>query len=145
MTLLHNKPDIYYLDLSSNMISGEGFETCLEELIANSSLTHLDLGVTEASIRKNALGMQGAVCISSLLMRNQTIEYLSVKDNDFGPDGGQCIGLALAGNTTLKTLKTAENHLTSTGAIPIIQNASSLISLDLARNELESNVGKSIC
>ena len=124
------------------MISGEGFETCLDELIANSSLTHLDLGVSEASIRKNSLGMQGAVCISSLLMRNQTLEFLSVKDNDFGSDGGQCIGLALAGNSTLKVLKTAENNLTSEGAIPIIQNATSLVSFDIARNGLESDVGK---
>ena len=69
-TLLSQNPRINSLNLASNMISGEGLETCLPELISNASLAHLDLGVIESSVRKNSLGMQGAVCISSLLMRN---------------------------------------------------------------------------
>ena len=64
MTLLNQNPRIIALNLSSNMISGEGFETCLEDLIANSSLIHLDIGASKTSIRKNSLGMQGAVCVS---------------------------------------------------------------------------------
>ena len=91
------------------MNSGEGLEICLSELISNTSLLHLDLGVVESSVRKNSLGMQGAVCISSMLMRNQTLEYLCLDDNDFGSDGGECIGVALGQNTTLKVLKIAEN------------------------------------
>ena len=127
------------------MISGEGFEPCVEELVRNQSLTHLDLGVHDASNRKNSLGMQGAVCISSLLMRNQTIEFLNVKDNDFGADGGQCIGEALSNNDTLKVLKIGDNKLTSVGALPIIQNALSLESLDMAKNMLRNDMGKPIC
>lgn len=68
--LLNQNERIVSLNLSSNMISGEGLENSLTDLISNTSLKHLDLGVVEASVRKNSLGMQGAVCVSSLLMRN---------------------------------------------------------------------------
>ena len=128
--------------MASNMISGEGLEIVLPELISNTSLLHLDLGVVESSVRKNSLGMHGAVCISSMLMRNQTLEYLCLDDNDFGPDGGECIGVALGQNETLKVLKLAENQLESTGAIPIIKTAGTLIALNLAKNLLQSDVGK---
>lgn len=76
-------------------------------------------------------------------MRNQTLEFLSVKDNDLGADGGKCIGLALASNTKLKVLKISDNNLMSEGAIPIIENAINIMSLDLSKNKLESDVGKS--
>ena len=141
-SLLGQNPQLTSLNLSSNMISGEGLETCLPELIANTSLTHLDLGVTESSTRKNSLNMHGAVCISSLLLRNKTLESLCLNDNDFGADGGQCIGVALAENSTLKVLKMAENKLGNSGATQIIKNATTLESLNLAKNELQADVGK---
>lgn len=61
------------LNLASNMISGEGLELILDELIANTSIKSLDLGVVESSMRKNSLGIQGAVCIAALLIRNKTL------------------------------------------------------------------------
>lgn len=61
------------LNLASNMISGEGLEIILDELIANQTIKHLDLGVVETSMRKNSLGITGAVCISALLIRNKTL------------------------------------------------------------------------
>jgi len=84
------------LNLASNMISGEGLELFLDDLIANTNLKHLDIGVVEGSMRKNSLGIQGAVCISAMLIRNKVIESLSINDNDLGPDGGECIGIALS-------------------------------------------------
>lgn len=85
-----------HLNLASNMISGDGLELILEDLIKNTSLKSLDLGVMEGSIRKNSLGIQGAICISALLIRNKTLEMLSLNDNDLGSDGGECLGIALA-------------------------------------------------
>ena len=99
------------------MISGQGMESFIDDLISNTSLKHLDLGVLETSMRKNSLGIQGAVCLAALLVRNKTLESLSVNDNDFGSDGGEAIGIALAQNTTLKALKISENDLKSEGAI----------------------------
>ena len=77
------------------MISGEGLELLLNDLIYNKCLKSLDLGVFEGSMRKNSLGIQGAVCISTLLIKNTTIESLAINDTDLGADGGECIGIAL--------------------------------------------------
>jgi Ran GTPase-activating protein (RanGAP) involved in mRNA processing and transport len=108
------------------MISGEGVESILDDLIINTSLKTLDLGVHENSQRKNSLGFQGSVCIAALLIRNKTIEFLSLNDNDFGSDGGECIGVALAQNDSLRVLRVAENDLGSDGCISIINSAEHL-------------------
>ena len=47
-------------------------------------------------MRKNSLGIQGAVCVAAMLIRNRTLESLSINDNDLGPDGGECVGIALS-------------------------------------------------
>ena len=131
-------------NLASNMISGEGLELFLDDVISNTELRHLDLGVVDGSMRKNSLGIQGAVCVSALLIKNKVIESLSINDNDLGPDGGECIGIALSQNDTLQVLKVAENDLKSEGAIPIIKNATNLTQLSLAKNFMKSDVGKPI-
>jgi NLR family CARD domain-containing protein 3 len=105
------------LNLASNMISGQGIELFLDDLMQNTSLKHLDLGVLESSMRKNSLGIQGAVCLAALLVRNKSLESLSVNDNDFGSDGGEAIGVALAQNHSLKALRISENDLKSEGAM----------------------------
>lgn len=46
-----------HLNLASNMISGDGLELILEDLIKNTTLKSLDLGVMEGSIWKNSLGI----------------------------------------------------------------------------------------
>lgn len=132
------------LNLASNMISGEGLELFLDDLVNNTSLKHLDLGVVESSMRKNSLGMQGAVCIAALLIRNNSIQSLCINDNDFGADGGECIGVALSQNENLRVLKISENDLKSEGAIPIIRSSGHLETLNLAKNGLKSDVGKPI-
>jgi len=45
------------LNLASNMISGEGLELFLDDLISDRYLKNLDLGVVEGSMRKNSLGI----------------------------------------------------------------------------------------
>lgn len=45
------------INLASNMISGEGLELFLDDLIANTHLKSLDIGVVEGSMRKNSLGI----------------------------------------------------------------------------------------
>ena len=75
-----NSTKITSLNIASNMISGDGLECILEDLIKNSNLKHLDLGVVEGSIRKNSLGIQGAIWISALLIRNKCLETLWLDD-----------------------------------------------------------------
>lgn len=52
-----NSTKLTSLNLASNMISGEGLELFLDDLISNPTLTVLDLGVVEQSMRKNSLGI----------------------------------------------------------------------------------------
>ena len=91
-----NSVNLKSINLASNMISGEGLELILDELIQHRTLKAIDIGISEGSLKKNALGIQGAVCISALLIKNRTLEALSVNDNDLGTDGGECIGIALS-------------------------------------------------
>ena len=137
-----NNTGVKNINLASNMISGEGLELILDDLIANTTLKVLDLGVVEGSMRKNSLGIQGAVCVSAMIIRNKFLESLSINDNDLGPDGGECVGIALSQNETLKVLKIAENDLKSEGALPIIKSAINLEILSLAKNFMKSDVGK---
>jgi len=55
--ILANTPELKSLNLASNMISGEGLELFLDDLIDNKEMKHLDLGVVEGSMRKNSLGI----------------------------------------------------------------------------------------
>ena len=102
------------------------------------------MGGIEGSTKKNTLGVQGAVCISAMLIKNKVIESLSVNSNDLGPEGGECIGIALQDNDTLRQLKVADNDLRSEGANQIIKNAIHLSSLSLAKNFLKPDIGKPI-
>ena len=52
-----NATKLTSLNLASNMISGEGLELFLDDLIANTTLKQIDLGVIESSMRKNSLGI----------------------------------------------------------------------------------------
>ena len=137
-----NEKKLTFLGLASNMISGEGLEVLLDDLINSPTLRHLDLGILESSMRKNSLGLQGAVCIAAILVRNSNIMSMNLNDNDFDTDGGICIGVALSQNENLEILKIADNDIKSEGAMEIIKNAGNLVTLNLAKNALKSDVGK---
>lgn len=72
-TILSNT-GIKYLNLASNMISGEGIEILRDTLCKNTSIMSIDFGIIEGSLRKNSLGIQGAMNISAILIKNRSIE-----------------------------------------------------------------------
>jgi NLR family CARD domain-containing protein 3 len=57
------------------MISGDGLELLREHLTKNANLKSLDLGIIEGSIRKNSLGIQGAMNISAILIKNKSLVH----------------------------------------------------------------------
>lgn len=93
------------------------------------------------SKRKNSVGLKGAVCLSAVIINNKVIRSLNLNENNLELDGGMCLGRALEENNTLAELQLADNRLTSDGAILIIKNATQLIHLNLAGNELGQSVG----
>lgn len=93
-------------------------------------------------MRKNSLGLDGAVCIAAIIYRHKGLESLAINDNDLGPEGGEIIGLALKHNSKIKELKMAQNGLKSEGTIHILKNALNLETLNLSKNKVSSDVGK---
>ena len=84
---LINSSKIESLNVASNMISEVGLSLVLEDLIKNSFLKTLDIGIMEGSIRKNSIGIDGARCIAAILLQNKTLECLKLEDNDIGING----------------------------------------------------------
>ena len=70
---LLNSCKIENLNIASNMISEVGLSLVLEDLIKNSSLKILDIGIMEGSIRKNSIGIDGARCIAAILLQNKNL------------------------------------------------------------------------
>lgn len=136
--------NIQELVLASNMISGEGLETLVDSIADHPTFKVLDLGLFEGSMRKNSLGRQGATCLAAILIKNSALEELLLEDNDLGIGGGECFGLALTQNDNLKHLKIAENELRTEGADFILKNAQNLEMLDLSKNYINSDVGKTL-
>ena len=95
------KLEVQSLNMASTMMSGEGFELLMEELVKHPYLKSLDIGRAAGSDFKNSLGVQGAVMVSAFLIKNDLIESLNLDDNAIGPDGGECIGIALSQNSGL--------------------------------------------
>ena len=84
---LINSSHIQHLNLSSNMISEIGMSMILDDLIKNTSLKTLDLGVLEGAVRKNSFGVDGARCLAALIIQNKKLETLKLEDNDIGIAG----------------------------------------------------------
>jgi Ran GTPase-activating protein (RanGAP) involved in mRNA processing and transport len=137
-------PRIKSLNLASNMISDSGIEMVLEEIAKSPGLRALDLGVLEGSIRKNALGVDGAKCIAAIILQNKQIDTLRLQDNDIGSTGGEIIGTAMKSNRTLRHLKISENDLKSQGAEYILKSATLLESLDLSKNFIKATIGPAL-
>jgi hypothetical protein len=66
------------LNLASNMISEVGLSLILEEMIKNSFIKCLDLGISQGSIRKNSFGIDGSRCLAAILLQNKKIEVLKL-------------------------------------------------------------------
>jgi Ran GTPase-activating protein (RanGAP) involved in mRNA processing and transport len=126
------------------MISEVGLSLVLEDLIKNTTLKILDLGIMDGSIRKNSIGIDGARCLAAILLQNKNLQSLRLEDNDIGINGAEIISISLKKNTTLKELKISENLIKTQGAEYIFHNATNLEVLDLGKNFIKSSIGPSL-
>ena len=131
---------VVHLNLASNQISTEGLKIIQHEVIASKSLKYLNLGVSEGSFRVNNFSGDGGIIIARILLNNQSIETLILQENLLGEDAGDKIGAALIQNKTLKKLVLSDNKIKNKGARSIIENGTSLISIDLSDNEINPEV-----
>ena len=131
---------VIYLNLASNQISTEGLKIIQHEVIASKALKYLNLGVSEGSFRVNNFSGDGGIIIARILLNNESIETLILQENLLGEDAGDKIGAALIQNKTLKKLVLSDNKIKNKGARSIIENGTSLISIDLSENDITPEV-----
>ena len=131
---------VVYLNLASNQISTEGLKIIQHEVIASKSLKYLNLGVNEGSFRVNNFSGDGGIIIARILLNNESIETLILQENLLGEDAGDKIGAALIQNKTLKKLVLSDNKIKNKGARSIIENGTSLISIDLSENDITPEI-----
>ena len=131
---------VIYLNLASNQISTEGLKIIQHEVIASKHLKYLNLGVSEGSFRVNNFSGDGGIIIARILLNNQSIETLILQENLLGEDAGDKIGAALIQNKTLKKLVLSDNKIKNKGARSIIENGTSLVSIDLSDNDINPEV-----
>ena len=131
---------VIHLNLASNQISTEGLKIIQHEVIASQSLKYLNLGVSEGSFRVNNFSGDGGIIIARILLNNQSIETLILQENLLGEDAGDKIGAALIQNKTLKKLVLSDNKIKNKGARSIIENGTSLVSIDLSDNDINPEV-----
>lgn len=145
-TCMHNvkslisSKGVEYLNLASNMISTEGLKIIQNELMDSKTLKYLNLGIVETSFRKNNFSGEGGIILARVLITNESIETLILEDNELGPESAEKIGSSLIKNRTLKHLVITRNKIKDRGAKGILINASRLVSLNLAYNEISSEV-----
>ena len=131
---------VIHLNLASNQISTEGLKIIQHEVIASKSLKYLNLGVSEGSFRVNNFSGDGGIIIARILLNNTSIETLILQENLLGEDAGDKIGAALIQNKTLKKLVLSDNKIKNKGARSIIENGTSLVSIDLSDNDINPEV-----
>ena len=131
---------VIYLNLASNQISTEGLKIIQHEVIASKALKYLNLGVSEGSFRVNNFSGDGGIIIARILLNNESIETLILQENLLGEDAGDKIGAALIQNKTLKKLVLSDNKIKNKGARSIIENGTSLVSIDLSENDITPEV-----
>ena len=131
---------VIYLNLASNQISTEGLKIIQHEVISSKALKYLNLGVSEGSFRVNNFSGDGGIIIARILLNNESIETLILQENLLGEDAGDKIGAALIQNKTLKKLVLSDNKIKNKGARSIIENGTSLVSIDLSENDITPEV-----
>ena len=131
---------VEYLNLASNQISTEGLKIIQNEVMASKTLKYLNLGIIERSFRRNNFNGEGGIILARILLNNTSIETLILQDNELGEDSGDKIGASLIQNKTLRHLVLADNKIKNKGARSIIENASHLISINLANNDISPEV-----
>ena len=131
---------VIHLNLASNQISTEGLKIIQHEVIASKTLKYLNLGVSEGSFRVNNFSGDGGIIMARILLNNESIETLILQENQLGEDAGDKIGAALIQNKTLKKLVLSDNKIKNKGARSIIENGTSLVSIDLSENDINPEV-----
>lgn len=98
------------LDLSDNLLLGEGF-TALVRALVNPSCRLVKLNISS-----NRIGPKGASAFSSLIRQSKSLEDLNLAKNSLGTKAIKMIVVELCENTTLLRLDLTQNNVSDRGA-----------------------------
>jgi len=78
-----------------------------------------DPTLTELSLGRNSIGVEGATAIARALEKNSKLTLLYLELNSIGVEGAKAIARALENNSTLTTLSLGYNSIGDEGATAI--------------------------
>lgn len=131
---------VVHLNLASNMISTEGLKIIQNEVMSSDSLKYLNLGIIDGSFRRNNFSGEGGLIMARILLTNESLSTLILQDNELGEESADKIGSALIKNKILSKLKISDNKIRNRGAKTILENGDRLVSINLANNEITSEI-----
>ena len=108
---LKKNNSVKYLNLSSNKLKGEGFESFVELLQCNKTMLEVALG-------GNAISNEGVATLAQFLPHNNTLRHLDLSRNSFNDAGFNIFAKALGENRGLAFLDIAKNKdITDEGSL----------------------------
>jgi len=154
---MHANLSIESLDTRRNEIVGEAAEQLARAVILNKAITSFggipvkemrDEELNELNLSDVSLGQTECGVLAGLVLVCNSLTSLDVSMNKFGPDGIKLLIPGVAGSISLKSFELRGNRIGSEGAkamgealvkqASLIQNRSSLTSMDLRHNLLGS-------
>jgi len=135
LVLSVKRGSIRTLDFSNSDISDNKVKSLSEGLVANTSLTKLNLG------GNRRIGDTGVEALSQMLKTNRSIKFLNLSDNLIGHLGAQYLADALKINTKLKILDLGRNKIGDIGTqhlSEVLELNETLRTLNLNYNSISS-------
>lgn len=155
-------PKLQCLILRNNFLKDEGVKMVVEGIVANSTLTSLDVSlcrfgnealrilcenlhcVSQLSVEDNDLDVESAKIIANCALKKGKLKSLSVASNCLGSEGTEIICQSLMDNRTLTHLNLNCNAIGAHGVVSVCRmirrddNATTMRSLTLAANKIPS-------
>lgn len=134
---LRTSQSIIHVNMCSNDIGPEGAQALFGCLLENNTIISLDLSSKEG-LNRNRLGTQGVESLEWILQKNKTLQFLNLGSTSIGLTGLECILAGLENNSTLITLDIANNELgpQSSSLIANTLYTTQLLELNLSNNKL---------
>jgi len=135
--MLPENNTLVQLDLSGNGLGCIGATALFEGLRRNRSVTSVDLSARCGSLR-NQLTRQCGDSLEKLVATNPVLAKLSLPGTRLGAEGTVCIARGLSGNSSLLSLDLANNELGLKGVVALADALGSCIleELNLSENRL---------
>eukprot|EP00347_Sterkiella_histriomuscorum_P005528 403356270 len=112
MHAIKRSKSLYYLNLSSTALSHKGAKRIFRALRKNESLISLHLGCVDG-VYRNRVGMKGLIELHNMLQTNKTLNILDLSYNRIMNEGFKTLIFAIENQENIISLNVANNEITS--------------------------------